>query len=123
MQIKTSIEFQTFNDGVCAIYEIGNIAEAGNKPKEGLKTKISRAPYERRKVGITRFYTAKQANVKVEDVLRIPYNDQISTQDVCMIGEIQFAIKQVQHIYDTMPKSTDLTLQRLEDVYDIARIS
>ena len=123
MQIKTPIEFQTFNDGICAVYAVENRAEQGNKPKDSLAVKFPRIPYERQKVGIKRFYSAKQANVKVEDVLRIPYSNKVSTQDVCIIEGVQFHIQQVQHNYDTMPKSTDLTLQRVEAIYDIAGVS
>lgn len=31
---------QTFNDGIVNIYSIGNIAEPGNMPKDGLTLKV-----------------------------------------------------------------------------------
>lgn len=123
MKIQTPIEFQTFNDGVCTVYSVGNIAALGNRPKDGLTVKLRRVPYERRKLGVTRYYTAKQAGVKVDDVIRIPRNTSVSSQDVCALEDgAQYQVRQVQHIGDTLPPSTDLTLQRLEAVYDIAGV-
>lgn len=122
MKIKTPIEFQTFNDGICGIFWLENIAGTGNKPKEIIKIKLSNVPYERRKVGVTRYYTAKQAGVKADNMLRIPYCTEVSTQDICVVNGVQNGIKQVQHNYDTLPPSTDLTLERLEADYDFAGV-
>ena len=118
MKIKTPLEFQTFNDGVCSINCVKNVAEPGDKPREGLETKYGRIPFERRKVGLQRFYQAMQADVQITDLIRIPYQMNISTNDVCVIKDRQYLIKQVQAIKDTLPASTDLTLERLEVDYD-----
>ena len=120
MKIKTPIEFQTFNDGVCVICSVENAADPGNRPKEALKEKFRQVPYENRKTGVTRYYAAKQAGVKIAGVIRIPYLITVSSQDVCVIDGISYRIQQVQHIRDTMPASSDLTLQKLEADYDLA---
>lgn len=122
MKIKKPLEFQTFNDGVCSISRVKNIAEPGDKPKEGLETKYSRIPFESRAIGIQRFYQAMQADVKISDLIRIPYKMNISTNDICVIGEKQYRIKLVQAIKDTLPASTDLTLERLEVAYDTGTV-
>lgn len=122
MKIKTPVEFQTFNDGVCSLYAVGNIAKPGNKPKDGLRIRFPAVPYEERTVGVTRYYMAKQAGIKAEAVIRIPQCREVSSQNVCCIGDIQYRIQQVQQVLDTLPPATDLTLQRLEAVYDIARV-
>lgn len=118
MKIKTPLEFQTFNDGVCSISRVKNVAEPGNKPKEGLEAKYGRIPFERRTIGLQRFYQAMQADVQITDLIRIPYQMNISTNDVCVIEGKQYRIKQVQAIKDTLPAAADLTLERLEVAYD-----
>lgn len=120
MKIHTTIEFQTFNDGICTICSVENAARAGDRPKEQLKEKLRNVPYENRKTGVTRFYAAKQAGVKIEGVIRIPYHIGVSSQDICLINGIQYRIQQLQHNKDTMPMATDLTLQKLEADYDLA---
>ena len=97
-----------------------NAADPGNRPKEALKEKFRQVPYENRKTGVTRYYAAKQAGVKIAGVIRIPYLISVSSQDVCVIDGISYRIQQVQHIRDTMPASSDLTLQKLEADYDLA---
>jgi hypothetical protein len=37
---------QAFNDGVVNIYSVGNIAELGNMPQEGLTIKVGPLHYE-----------------------------------------------------------------------------
>jgi hypothetical protein len=87
-----------------------------------LAVKYSRVPYERRKVGITRFYTALQDNIEVDAVIRVPEQFEVSTQDYCIIGGNQYGIHQVQEVSDTMPPSRDLTLKKTEVEYDITGI-
>ena len=115
--------FKTFNDGVCAVYRVENVAGAGEKPKKGLREKYGRIPFERRKVGLMRFYQAKQADVKITDVIRIPRQMGISTNDVCLIGDAQYQVRQAQLVPDTLPQSVDLTLERLEAAYDAKPVS
>jgi hypothetical protein len=122
MQIKTPVQFQTFNDGICRICRLENTAEPGLKPVKELVTKHDRVPYEKRKVGVTRFYTAMQENVEIEALLRVPGQFAISTQDYCIIDGRQYGIHQVQEVPDTMPPSCDLSLKKTEAEYDIAGI-
>jgi hypothetical protein len=73
-----------------------------------------------RKVGVTRYYAGLQANVRVDFAIRIPRQLSISTQDVCVLRDgHQYQIVQVQHPVDAVPPSTDLALQRLEQMYAI----
>lgn len=115
MQQKT----QTFNDGVVNIYSVGNIAVPGNMPKDGLTIKVSLLRYEERTVGMGRFWTAKQAAVKIDQLVRTPQLRSVSTQDVAVLidGE-QYKIAQVQYPKDVEPPSMDLSLERLEVAYE-----
>ncbi len=118
MHIKSALPFQTFNDGICQLYAVKNLAEKGDAPKEGLERKHSRVPFENRKVGIQRSYLAKQENVEITLLIRIPAEFDVSTQDVCIVNNEQYGIYQVQDVFDTMPKAKDLSLKRLEENYD-----
>lgn len=122
MQIKQKTPFQTFNDGICSICTLENIAEKGNTPVKGLKKKEERVPFEKRKVGIRRFYNAKQENAEIEQLIRIPAQFNVSTQNVCIVGGVQYGIYQVQDVLDTMPEAKDLSLKRLEEKYELAGI-
>jgi hypothetical protein len=62
---------QSFNDGVVNIYSVSDTSVDGGMPTETLTLKQT-LRYHERTVGLTRFYTAKQANVEVKYVLRCP---------------------------------------------------
>jgi len=110
---------QTFNDGIVNIYTAGNTANDGDMPKEGLTIKESGLRYEERTVGMTRFWAAAQANVKIDLILRTPLIREISTQDIAIpIDGKQYSIEQVQYPKDVTPPSMDLSLQRLEQEYE-----
>lgn len=116
---KNQIMFQTFNDGICSIYEQQNTSTPGNKPKMQLRRIAERVPYETRKVGIRRFYDAKQENVEIERLIRIPAPFCVSTQNICILGGVQYGIYQVQDVLDSIPRSKDLALKRLEEKYEV----
>jgi SPP1 family predicted phage head-tail adaptor len=91
-------------------------------PKKALVVRYERVPYERRKVGVNRFYNALQENVEISAVLRVPDHFDVSTQDFCVIDGRQYEIHQVQDVSDTMPPSRDLSLKKTEAEYDITGI-
>ncbi len=110
---------QSFNDGVVLFYNIANVAQPGCMPVEALTLKQS-LRYNERTVGLTRFYTAKQANVDVKYVLRCPLLRDISSQDVAVPNDgKQYHIALIQYPEDVDPPSMDLTLEDLKQLYDI----
>ena len=121
---QQKIQFQTFNDGVANIYSVGNIAPPGGMPKEGLTLKVSSLRYKERTVGMSRYWAAMQANVKIDMVIRVPYvpikAKAISTQDIAIpIDGEQYRIVQIQKPEDIYPPVMDLSLERLVQKYDI----
>lgn len=122
MRIKTTMPCQVFNDGICQICTVENIAGKGNMPKKGLKVMESRVPYEKRLLGIGRFYDASREKVVLEQLIRIPEAFNVSTQDICILNGMQYGIHQVQSIQDVTPKAKDLSLKRIEDIYEFAGI-
>jgi len=110
---------QTFNDGIVNIYTAGNISTPGNMPKEGLTSKVGPLCYEERTVGLGRYWTAMQNQVKVQQVLRTQRINSVSTQDVAILNGEQYKIVQVQYPKDIEPPCMDLSLERLEAKYEI----
>ncbi len=110
---------QTFNDGVVTFYLVSNTAAAGSKPNETLTYKQS-LRYMERTVGITRYYAAKQANVRVDYVLRCQKRRDISTQNIAVPNDgKQYRIIQVQYPEVSGLPVMDITLEEVTAVYDI----
>ncbi len=109
------------NDGIMSIYNVDNVADPGNKPKQGLKVKEPNLRYEERTVGMSRYWTALQANARVQQVLRAHRIDTVHTDDVVIPKDgTQYKILQVQYPPDIDPKMMDLSLEKVEVPYDIA---
>lgn len=114
------MENQMFNDGIVNIFSVENIANPGDKPKEGLTLKVGPLRYHERTVGMSRFWTAMQAAVQIDMVLRTPQIRSISAQDVAIPNDgEQYKIVQIQYPEDVDPPVMDLSLQRLEATYDL----
>lgn len=108
MKIKTkSIEFESFNDGICSIYTED---EEGNKIY-----KYKRIGFTKRVLGFNRYFAAKAVQVKTDTVIRIPQIKGIDNNDSVVIsGFGRYTIELIQEINTTNPKSLDLTLNQLE---------
>lgn len=111
---------QTFNDGICVIYSIKNIAQAGEKPKDGLAFKAGPLRYDERTVGMNRFWAAKQADARIDRLIRVPRIESVSTHDVAVLNSAeQYSLEQVQYPPDVDPKCMDLSLERINTKYMI----
>lgn len=108
---------RTFNDGVVKIYRVTDEAAAGELPKEKLELKET-LRYERRIVGFKRYYAALQANQQIEGIIRCPYRDTVSAQDIAEKEGKQYQITLIQIPEDIYPPVMDLTLSRLEQNYE-----
>ena len=109
------LKTQTFNDGIIKIYKVTDTADNGKKPVEKLTLKNTLRFHERT-VGITRFYSAMQANKKVDRVIRCQKLPTISTLDRAEIGGIYYDITQIQYLEDVEPPCMDLTLSLIKAV-------
>lgn len=111
---------QTFNDGIANIYAVNNIADQGNMPKDELILKVEGLRYKERTVGMTRYWSAMQAQARIDIVLRMPQLKNVSLHDVVIPTDgQQYRIVQVQYPEDVYPLVMDLSLQRLEVAYDV----
>nr|WP_315021837.1 hypothetical protein [uncultured Aminipila sp.] len=108
---------QTFNDGNVSIYEVIDVAQPGRKTVKKLRFKNT-LNYENRTVGVTRFYTAMQSNVKIAYLIRCPFISGVSTNDVAVLQDgCQYDIKQAQKPTDVEISVMDLTLERIGNAY------
>lgn len=114
-------EFQTFNDGVVEIYRLKDVSEPGMRPdlRPALFKKFH---FRYRTVGVKRAYEAMQSHVRLDELISLPCDRGISTQDLAKIGDIVYEIKQIQHKTDTKPPTTWLSLTRTESSYDFTGI-
>ena len=109
--------FQTSNDGVAHVYKVTDVSIPGYRPQ--LKPQWYRSfPFSYKTIGVKRNYEAMQAQVKLDEMIQIVQNRQISPQDIVVIEGVQYDVKQIQHKNDTAPHTSLLSLQRLEECYD-----
>lgn len=113
---RNSSKFETFNDGIAYIYQIKDISKPGDRPclKPVLYRKHS---FEYRTIGVRRNYEAMQAEVRLDEMIKIHLDRGVSSQDVVVIDGIQYSVVQVQHKTNTLPGTSLVTLQRREEYY------
>lgn len=113
---------QCYNDGVVTIYDVRDDAVAGFIPSPKYQAKVT-LPYQERKLGIKRYYDARQNQVRVERVIRVPKPSgvfqpvegpepiRITSQDAARTEDGKlYRIDLVQGVPDVYPPSLDLTL-------------
>jgi hypothetical protein len=118
MKLKTLT--QPYNDGVVKFYSVSNIAAPGDMKKDGLTLKLETPlPYEERTVGMNRYWTAMQAQARIDLVIRAPQIRAVNVHDVVVLcDDEQYDIKQIQYPPDVEPPSMDLSLERLATRYE-----
>lgn len=120
------------DDGVMYICTLTNTAKKGGMPKETL-TRTKKYWFGQRSVGYNRQYAAMGVNQRVDMLVRIPYDPKITIGMYAVLGNgEQYRIDNVQmggdYTYSGTVltgsgeelRYTDLTLQRLEALYDVA---
>ena len=114
-------DVETFNDGMVYIYKLTNTAEPGLRPQY-TPTLYRKLMFGYKTIGVKRNYEALQAQVKLDELIQVMLDRHISSQDVAVIEDVQYLIKQVQHKKDTFPSTSLLSLEKLEEDYDDLRI-
>jgi hypothetical protein len=102
---------QSYNSGVVTIYAVSDGAAAGRLPAPVLTQKI-RLDYEELKLGVQRYYQAKQNHIHVERVIRVPRPPvEITNQDEAITEDgRRYRIDLIQNAKGVWPTSLDLTL-------------
>lgn len=110
---------QSYSGGIVTVYRVTDGAKPGFAPVPVLERKAA-LRYEELRVGLTRYYQARQNQVQVEKVIRVPKGADVSPQDVAVTEDgRQYRIDQVQLAQDVWPASLDLTLAKPVQVYEI----
>lgn len=117
------------DDGIIKICDLTNLAPDGNMPRNQL-TVLDEMYFESRTVGYNRQYAAKGANEQVDMLVRVWRNNTVHIGMFAVLtnyeGQVnesgdQYRIDNVQHLLDDDGlKVTDLTLSRMDELYEIA---
>ncbi|MBD5504090.1 MAG: hypothetical protein HDR09_20075 [Lachnospiraceae bacterium] len=99
-------KFEEFNDGIVDVYDV-NDEDRLEKAKTGLR-------YGNETVGVTRHYAARAADTRVDRVIHILRQQDIKPHQVAVIEGEQYDIDKTDHMQDTLPPITRLTLIEFE---------
>lgn len=111
----------TFDEGILTIYSVTNSAQPGDKPVYSL-TQKAQYYYGYSALGITRYYTALEANQQIEDVVNVPEWVDVTTDDICQLENgVYYRIRLVQKELDKDNlKITKLSLERTGELYGLS---
>lgn len=114
---------QNFDDGIVKIYTVTNSAPAGLMPVETLsEDPVYTLRYEERSFGIQRYYSARQNQIQIERVLRVPRVPNVTNQNVAITQDgKKYRIDWVQPLTDVYPASMDLTLVKYEQKAEVVQ--
>lgn len=98
--------FEEFNDGIVDIYEV-NDDDKLEKVEGGLR-------FGQENVGIARHYASQAADRRVDSVIHILQRKNIVPHYVAVINGEQYDVEKVDHIKDTQPPITKLSLMAFE---------
>lgn len=108
---------QTYNSGVCTVYAQRDTARPGYRPDPDREVK-SVLRFEEQRLGLNRYYAARQVDTEVERVIRVPKGPSASVptpRDVVTVdGAVFYRIDLVQVVPGVWPQSLDLTLVRYD---------
>lgn len=110
----------TFDDGILRVFEKRNISSDGNMPK--YKLMFQQTLYFGFDVlGFNRYYTALQANKRIDMVINIPGWENFDVNSIVILEDnLQYTLQMVQRMYDEENlKYTKLSLERLGESYAI----
>ena len=99
-------KFEEFNDGIISVYSVNN-EDKLEKAKSGLR-------FGNENVGITRHYAARAADTRIDRVIHVLRQQDIKPHQVVVIEGEQYDIDKTDHIKDTLPPITKLSLIKLE---------
>lgn len=105
MTPKNNIDFLTFNDGVAAVYET-------DENDAVIVDSVKKYRYGEEKIGVTRFYSAKQHDIDLQKVIHVHLAQNLRTDMAVIIDDTCYKVEQIQHSKLTNPPSTVLSLSQ-----------
>lgn len=112
--LKQKPQDEAFADGIVKILRSVDNAEPGDMPVEKLEL-ILTLRYRRRTVGVTRHYTALQNMQRVDEVIRCPAAREVLEDDIAILPEGRYIVRQVQYPEGTAVKVMDIALERVAE--------
>lgn len=105
---------ERFNDGVCRVIAVTDVAAPGYQPKPSYQLKGT-VNFRELRLGIQRYYAALQAHQRIDMVVRIPKPSfDVSPADVVQLNtNTMYRVELVQVAEGIFPRSLDLTLSRI----------
>lgn len=100
---KNRAIFEAFTDGICTIHGMDDDGNAGRV--------LGTFRYQSRVVGYKRYLESMTEKVRVDKLIRIPFQKWLATEYLAVIDGKVYEIRQVQEIADSRPKTSALTLQ------------
>ena len=85
--------------GTAEIYRVER-DETAPPPSTARLIKVAEQPYGELTVGVTRFYTAAAANMRVDRYIEIWRDDSITTRHICRLGERWYNIQKIDPTED-----------------------
>lgn len=103
----------TFDDGIVKILNKINVSPKGKKPKYDLQ-EMCEHYFEFETVGINRYFIALAEKSKIDTVIKIWENKNITTDNIAQLEDgINYRIVQVQHAVEDGIKISRLSLERI----------
>lgn len=114
----------TLDDGVLKVCTLENKIESGKKPQEVLKPITKEMYFGLKTIGYQRAYLAHGVNRSIDLIVRVFYNPKIKDG---MYAVLSYCDDNGQYMIDRIERRTDddgekvvdLTLVKLEDLYDV----
>lgn len=109
-----------FDTGLLRICELQMVAENGGMPQETLVQK-GRAFYGERTVTASRLYEARGVDVRIDKVVRVPFDTQAEPDDYIVLENgVQYRIDSVSEIIVRRDlRAVELTLVKLGENYNV----
>ena len=105
MMIQTQMKFETFNDGIVDLYQTDDddniIKDSKITCRFGSKT-----------IGVKRYFAARSNDIELDRLISIHKNMSVVTDMAAVIQNTRYKIIQIQHINDTNPPTTTLSLSQ-----------
>lgn len=107
------------DEGLLTFYKLSNTSPAGSMPVEKLVALDVTAFYENKTIGLQRRYLVKGADYKLDRLVRC-YNTIVPEEANYVILEDskQYRIGEINAVVDE--DAVDLSLERLENYYEVA---
>lgn len=105
MKIKNKTEFLRFSDGVVKLYRT-------DTDDEIIRDSLREYHFGDRRVGVNRYYAARQNDVELVRLIHIHRNTEVDTQYAAVINNTRYKIEQIQQEPDTNPPCTVLSLSQ-----------